>query len=77
METTRLSEEFDMLVPVALVPCQYQVVPDGGELCDSVLSPQVFEETEGVAGEPGNWLMVTVLLPDPRLQQPASDLARI
>jgi hypothetical protein len=47
-----------VLVPVELVPCQYQVTPPGGVPRVSLVLPQLFC-TEGVEGVEGAALMLT------------------
>lgn len=53
--------EFEVLVAVELVPCQYHVMPAGGDPLVSVLSPQEFSETEGWEGTEGLELIVTLI----------------
>ena len=45
--------ELEVLVPLELVPCQYQVIPEGGVPRDSTLLPQLLVTVgaEGVAGD--------------------------
>ena len=49
----------DVDVPLLLVPCQYQVIPEGGVPLVRVLFPQVFEDMLGVDGVAGTGLTVT------------------
>lgn len=53
--------EFDVLVPFASVPCQYQVTPVGGVPRVIVFAPQVFVETVGEPGCDGFVAMVTTI----------------
>ena len=50
--------ELEMLVPLELVPCQYQVIPEGGVRRNSTLLPQL-STTDGVLGTGGMALTVT------------------
>ena len=45
--------ELEVLVPLLLVPCQYQMMPEGGVPRDSTLIPQLLVTVgaEGVAGD--------------------------
>jgi hypothetical protein len=57
-----------VLVPVAVVPCQYQVSPAGGvPVAVNVFDPQEFAETVGVGGAVG--LALTVTTTDEYIQQ--------
>jgi hypothetical protein len=51
-----------VLVPVALVPCQYHVSPEGGvPLAVNVFDPQEFADTVGVGGAVGPGVTVTAM----------------
>ena len=63
-------EEFDVLVPDELVPCQYHVVPSGGFTRVNVLLPQKFVDTVGAVGLEGIWFTVTPTLAEDELQHP-------
>ena len=60
-------------VPLLVLPCQYQVTPEGGLPRVSVLLPQVFVVTDGVDGVDGTVLTVTKTLRCVP-QQPPEDL---
>ena len=59
-----------MLVPPELLPCQYQVTPDGGVERVKVFAPHVLPETVGTAGLEGTGFTVTYTLVNALLQQP-------
>jgi hypothetical protein len=59
-----------VLVPSELLPCQYQVTPDGGEVLVKVFAPHKLLETVGLDGTAGAGLIVTYTLVDALLQQP-------
>jgi hypothetical protein len=61
--------EFLVLLIVELVPCQYQVTPDGGVERVKVFAPHVLLETVGLDGTAGTGLTVTYTLASV-LQQP-------
>jgi hypothetical protein len=64
-----------MFVPLALVPCQYHVTPEGGlPLKEIVLEPQVFEETIGVGGAVGGVQLVTVIVVCARIPASATNI---
>jgi hypothetical protein len=57
-----------VLVPVAVVPCQYHVSPAGGvPVAVNVFGPHEFADTVGVGGAVG--LGVTVTTTDEYIQQ--------